>query len=68
MPRYYFDSRDNEKISAMTKASSFPALNSARSRLRALTEIARDVIPGSERRVLAIEVRDENRSRCSERS
>ena len=59
MPRYYFDSRDNfiEDDVGMTFANLELCKREA---ARALAEIARDITPGSERRKLVIEVRDQD--------
>ena len=57
MPRYYFDSRDNGKL-----VETFPDIEFCKKEAaRALAEIAREVTPGSERRELSIDVRDENK-------
>jgi hypothetical protein len=60
MPRFYFDSRDNGTFIKDDTGLMFPSLEKARDEAtRALAELAKDVLPGSLRRELAIEVRDE---------
>jgi hypothetical protein len=59
MPRYYFDIRDDDKVYPDEDGLEFDDIEDIKiEAARALTEIARDVIPGALRRVLAIEVRD----------
>jgi hypothetical protein len=60
MALYYFDSRDDDEFIEDEMGVEFPDLEAVKvEAARALAELARDVIPGSLRRVLAIEVRDE---------
>jgi hypothetical protein len=60
MPRYYFDVRDDDDVTPDEDGLVFHSLEAVKEEAaRALAEIARDVIPGAVRRVLAIEVRDE---------
>jgi hypothetical protein len=62
MPRYYFDVRDDDKVTFDEVGLVFHSLETVKEEAaRALAEIAADVIPGTVRRVLAIEVRDEAR-------
>ena len=62
MPRYYFDSRDGDSFIEDDEGVEFPDLETARDQATAaLADMARDVLPGSLRRELAIEVRDEHR-------
>jgi hypothetical protein len=62
MPRYYFDIRDDDEVTFDEDGLEFDGLEDVKIQAsRALTEIAKDVVPGSTRRVLAIEVRDEAR-------
>jgi hypothetical protein len=59
MPRYYFDSRDNDCFLEDEVGLVFPDLKTVKvEAARALAELARDVLPGSFRRVLTTEVRD----------
>lgn len=59
MPLYYFDSRDNDQFLEDEVGLEFPNLETVKiESARALAELARDVLPGSVRRVLSIEVRD----------
>ena len=60
MPRYYFDSRDNETFIADeigVDIASFEEVKTTAS--TAMAEFAKDVLPGSIVRMLAIEVRDD---------
>jgi hypothetical protein len=60
MPHYYFDSRDNEKFLRDDDGLHFDTIERARDQAAiALAEMAREVLPGSCRRELAIEVRDD---------
>ena len=62
MPRYYFDSRDNDSFLLDDEGFEHPCFEAAkRTAARALVELARDVLPGSVVRTLAIEVRDDAR-------
>jgi hypothetical protein len=59
MPLYHFDSRDNDHFLEDEIGLEFPDLETVKvEAARALAELARDVLPGSLRRVLVIEVRD----------
>jgi hypothetical protein len=59
--RYFFDSRDNDTFLRDAEGLVFPNLDTVKlEAARALAEIAKDILPGSVRRVLAIEVRDEH--------
>jgi hypothetical protein len=59
MPHYYFDSRDGETLVPDHLGWDFPGLEAARDQAAlALAELAKDVLPGCDRRELAIEVRD----------
>ena len=59
MPRYYFDSRDGESFISDEEGLEYRSLEAARDQATAaLTDMAKDVLPGSIRRELAIEVRD----------
>lgn len=60
MPRYYFDSRDNERFvrdDEGVEITSFQEVKAEAS--RAMADFAKDVLPGSIVRMLAIEVRDD---------
>jgi hypothetical protein len=60
MPHYYFDTRDNEKFVSDDEGveiSSFQQVKAEAS--RAMADFAKDALPGSVIRMLAIEVRDD---------
>ena len=60
MPRFFFDTRDNDLVLEDEVGLDYPDLEAVKvEAARALAELARDVIPGSLKRELAIEVRDE---------
>jgi hypothetical protein len=60
MPRYYFDSRDDESFIADEIGLEFPDVEAARDEaVRGLADLARDILPEGIRRTLAIEVKDE---------
>lgn len=60
MPLYFFDTRDNDNFIEDDHGIEFPNLEAVkREAARALAEIARDVLPGSMKHNLAVEVRDE---------
>ena len=62
MPRFYFDSRDGDSFIFDEDGLTFPDIETARDQATAaLADMARDVLPGSLRRELTIEVRDENK-------
>jgi hypothetical protein len=62
VPRYYFDSRDGDRFVQDDVGLEFPNIETARDQATAApADLARDVLPGSLRRELAIEVRDEAR-------
>ncbi|QQO12562.1 hypothetical protein JJB99_24230 [Bradyrhizobium diazoefficiens] len=59
MPRYYFDTSDSEKLvsdDVGVEIASFEDVK--REASRAIADLAKDVLPGSEVRTLAIQVRD----------
>jgi hypothetical protein len=59
MPRYYFDTRDNDNFLRDEEGLDMAGDDAARNEAsRGLAEMARDVLPGSIKRQLAIEVRD----------
>ncbi|MGZ8311057.1 MAG: DUF6894 family protein [Allosphingosinicella sp.] len=60
MPLYFFDTRDNDDFFEDDVGLEFPGLEAVKvETARALAELARDVLPGSMKRKLAVEVRDE---------
>lgn len=60
MPLYFFDTRDNENFLEDDIGVELPDLEGVKAQAAlSLTELARDVLPGSMRRALAVEVRDE---------
>ncbi|HEX8240160.1 MAG TPA: hypothetical protein VF574_10520 [Allosphingosinicella sp.] len=60
MPRYFFDTRDNDDFIADDEGLEYPDLDAVKiAAAKALTELAADVVPGSVRRELTVEVRDE---------
>ena len=59
MPLYFFDTRDDDDFIEDDTGLEFADLESVKVQAaRALAELARDVIPGSLKRKLAVEVRD----------
>ncbi len=59
MQRYFFDTRDGEAFFADDEGQELPDLESVRiEATRSLTELACDVLPGSIKRILTVEVRD----------
>lgn len=62
MPRDFFDTRDGEKFIRDDDGTELADVEGAKQLAAAsLAELARDVIPGSERRHLTVEVRSETR-------
>ena len=60
MPRYYFDSGDNERIISDEIGVEVASLEEAKTLASAaMAELAKDVLPGSVVRRLVIEVRDD---------
>ena len=60
MPRYFFDSRDNDVFIEDDEGWELPDIEAVKVQAaKALAELAIDVIPGSLARHLSIEVRDE---------
>ena len=58
--RFFFDTRDDENLIEDEEGIELPDLQAAKfMAAESLAEIARDVIPGATRRILAVEVRDE---------
>jgi hypothetical protein len=61
MPLYFFDHRDNDEFIEDDVGLEYPSLEAVKvEAARSLAELARDVIPGSLKRKLAVEVRDED--------
>jgi hypothetical protein len=60
MPLFYFDVRDDEKVTTDEQGMHFNGIEGARDEAtRGLAEMAKDVLPGAARRRLSIVVRDE---------
>ena len=60
MPHYFFDTRDNDEFITDDVGLELPDLERVKvEAARALADLARDVIPGSVRRHLSVEVRDD---------
>jgi len=60
MPIYFFDTRDDDTFIEDDEGVELPDLEAAKAAAsRSLAELAIDVLPGSVRRELAVEVRDE---------
>jgi hypothetical protein len=60
MTLYFFDTRDNDEFIDDDEGLEYPDLEAVKvAAAKALAELARDVIPGSLKRKLSIEVRDE---------
>lgn len=60
MPRYFFDTRDNDTFVEDDEGLEFDGLEAVKIQAaKFLADLARDVLPGSMKRVLAVEVRDE---------
>ena len=59
MPLYFFDTRDNDELIVDDEGLDYPSLEAVKiEAARSLAELARDVLPGSLKRVLTVEVRD----------
>lgn len=57
---YFFDTRDNDRFVEDEVGLEFPDLETVKAQAAmSLAELAREVLPGSSRRVLSVEVRDE---------
>jgi hypothetical protein len=60
MPRYYFDFRDEDAFTRDSDGVELTGIEAAQNEAaRSLGEMARDVLPGTVRRVLTAEVRDD---------
>ena len=60
MPLYFFDTRDGEFFIPDECGQELPDLEAVKKVAAAsLAELARDVIPGSDKRAMKVEVRDE---------
>jgi hypothetical protein len=60
MALYFFDTRDNDEFLEDDVGVEYPDIEAVKiEAARALAELAREVIPGSLKRKLAVEVRDE---------
>ena len=60
VPLYFFDTRDNDNFIEDDVGIELPDLEAVKAQAaRSLAELARDVLPGSLQRDLAVEVRDE---------
>ncbi len=61
MPRYFFDTRDGDRLERDDDGLDLESSEQARQEAeRALADLARDVLPDGDMRELEIEVRDEN--------
>ena len=59
MPRYFFDTRDGDSFIPDDQGSELPDLEAVKTvAATSLAELARDVFPGSLKRILIVEVRD----------
>jgi hypothetical protein len=59
MPHYYFDTRDGPELLRDEEGIELDGIQAARDEAtRGLADLSKEAIPGSERRELAIEVRD----------
>ena len=62
VPHYYFDTRDGLELITDDVGLDFDNLHAARDEAtRGLADLAKETLPGSERRELSIEVRDHMR-------
>lgn len=59
MPLYFFDTRDNDAFIEDDVGAELPDLQAMKAQAAlSLAELARDVLPGSVKRTLTVEVRD----------
>lgn len=64
MPRYYFDTNDGTGMVEDEDGIELASLEAARnSAIAGIVDLARDYIPGADRKELAVEVRDEANDR-----
>ena len=64
MSRYFFDTRDDDVIMRDDLGLEFPDLERVKAQAsRSLAELALDVLPGSDRRCLGVDVRDSQDNR-----
>ena len=64
MPLYFFDTRDDGDVAFDDVGLEFPDLEAVKVQAaKSLAELALDVLPGSMRRCLGVDVRDERRQR-----
>lgn len=60
MPRFYFDTRDNDDFVADDTGHDLASVQMAKdSGCRALVDLARDVLPAAVMRILSIDARDD---------
>lgn len=60
MPRYYFDTRDDDKFICDNEGLELPDVQAAtKAAARSLAEFALDVLPSSNERCLGVDVRDD---------
>ncbi len=63
MARYFFDTRDNDQFIDDDVGLELDDLEAVKTQAAlSLAELARDVLPGSMKRVLTVEVRDEQQA------
>lgn len=63
MAQYFFDTRDNEEFVEDEIGLELPDVQTAKAQAAlSLAELARDVLPGCDQRMLTVEVRDEHQS------
>ncbi len=61
MPKYFFDMRDNDALTPDDVGLDYSDIQAVKAEAtRALAEMARDIVPATDRRELAIEVRDQS--------
>lgn len=62
MPRYYFDTRDDDKFICDDEGVELPDVRAAaKEAARSLAELALEVLPSSTSRCLGVDVRDDQR-------
>ena len=61
MPRYFFDTRDDDKVICDDEGLELPDVKAAEQvAARSLAELALEVLPGSAARCLGVDVRDDH--------